>query len=96
MSKKWTYKSGDWWLLCDVCSKKIKASESKKRWDGFIVCAEDFEHRHPQDFVRARADKISVPYTRPQPIDTFTSIGYITDYFYNGYVDDNYVRSTSI
>lgn len=59
------YVSGQWNVTCDVCSKKIKAHEAKQRWDGFIVCQEDYEQRHPQDFVRARSDKISVPFQRP-------------------------------
>lgn len=68
------YKSGEWNVTCDVCSKKIKASESKQRWDGLIVCADDFEYRHPQDFVRARQDKISVPFTRPIPTLTYVTL----------------------
>ena len=79
------YKSGDWNITCDVCSKKIKASQAKKRWDGFIVCVDDFEMRHPQDFVRARQDKISVPYSRPIPTIIFT------DTNYNLYCDMQYV-----
>lgn len=63
--------SGAWNVTCDVCSKKIKASEAKQRWDGLIVCPSDFEHRHPQDFVKAKTDKITVPYVRPIPTDTF-------------------------
>lgn len=59
--------SGDWLIICDVCSKKIKSSESKKRWDGLIVCEDDFEFRHPQDFVRAKTDKIAVPFIRKDP-----------------------------
>jgi len=68
------FQSGSWNLYCDVCSKKIKASEAKQRWDGFIVCAEDWEPRHPQDFVKAKVDKISVPFARPieQPIYNIT------------------------
>ena len=65
MSNNWYYTSGSWNLLCDSCNKKIKAHESKLRWDGFQVCPSCFETRQPQDFVRARQDKISVPYTRP-------------------------------
>lgn len=76
MSKTWGYVSGDWWVICDVCSKKVKASKSKKRWDGLIVCDEDFEPRHPQDFLRVRSDKISVPFTRPRPTDSFVSVTY--------------------
>lgn len=71
------YVSGDNNLICDVCGKKMKSSKAKHRWDGFVVCAEDYEPRHPLDFVRARQDKISVSVTRPEPTDTFTTIAYI-------------------
>lgn len=73
MSRDWNYKSGDWWILCDSCGRKIKASEARHRWDGFIVCQADFEMRHPQDYIRAKMDKISVPFIRPRPTDTFTN-----------------------
>lgn len=71
MSKGWSYDSGDWWIICDVCSKKIKASESKQRWDGLIVCPDDWELRHPQDFLKVKEDKITVPFSRPRPTDSF-------------------------
>lgn len=91
MSKGWNYKSGDWLVICDSCSKKIKASKSKERWDGFRVCSECWEPRHPVDFIRSRADKISVPFTRPQPQDTFINVNYVTLY-----VDSGYFESTGI
>ena len=53
------FKSGDNWVECDICGMDIYASDSKKRWDGLIVCSDDWEMRHPQDFVRARKDKIA-------------------------------------
>lgn len=65
------YVSGAWNVICDSCGKKIKASEAKQRWDGLIVCPADFEMRQPQDFVKARSDKITVPFTRPRPSDNF-------------------------
>ena len=72
MSKGWSYKSGDWNITCDSCGKKFKASHAKHRWDGFIVCHSCFEERHPQDYIKAKTDKISVPFVRP-PNDTFIS-----------------------
>ncbi len=69
------YISGEWNVICDVCSEKIKAHEARKRWDGFIVCPDDWEERHPQDFVRARQDKITVPFMRPRPPDVFVDDG---------------------
>lgn len=77
MSKAWTYRSGDWLAICDVCGKKMKASHARHRWDGLIVCDEDFEHRHPQDFLKVKQDKITVPFTRPRPQDVFVTVNYI-------------------
>ena len=58
---------GDYNALCDECGFKYKASQLKLRWDGLRVCEKDFEHRHPHDFIRARYDDQSVPWTRPEP-----------------------------
>ena len=66
--------SGEWNVTCDVCSKKIKAHQARQRWDGFIVCPDDYETRHPQDFVQAKQDKISVPFQRPIPTLAFLEL----------------------
>ena len=84
------YVSGNWNVICDVCSKKIKASDAKQRWDGLIVCPSDFEHRHEQDYVRARTDKITVPFTRPIPPLPFTNVSYIIYYVDPDWVVNNY------
>lgn len=86
MSRGWKYKSGDFWVTCDICSKQILASESKERWDGFRVCKEDWEPRHPQDFIKTKLDKITVPFSRPEPEDTFVYVPYVVLY-----VEDNYL-----
>ena len=84
MSKGWRYDSGDWLIICDSCGTKVRASQTRQRWDGFQVCPGCFEQRHPQDFVRASADKISVPFTRPQPArDVFIEVG-LQDHAMNG------------
>jgi len=89
--KKNFYISGEWNVTCDVCSRKIKAHEAKQRWDGFIVCPDDFEHRHPQDFVKAQTDKISVPFVRPIPEYIFVVVPYNlywdSPYTVSGYID---------
>lgn len=61
------YKPGDWNAICDRCGFKFKASELKEEWTGLMVCPEDFELRHPLDFVKGRADQISVPWVRMEP-----------------------------
>lgn len=65
----WTYDSGQFNLYCDVCARKIKAQDAKHRWDGLIVCHADWEPRQPQDFVKAKIDKITIPFARP--IETY-------------------------
>jgi hypothetical protein len=71
MSKGWCYTPGEWYVTCDVCGKKMKSSKARHRWDGFIVCDADFEHRHPQDFIRPIKENISVPWTRPRGDEIF-------------------------
>jgi len=67
---------GNYNALCDSCGRKFKALDLKKRWDGLLVCQEDYELRHESDFLRVQKEKISVPFSRPYPAeDTF--LGYI-------------------
>lgn len=68
---------GDWNVLCDSCGRKFKASQVQKRWDGLMVCAEDWETRHPQNFLRVQKERIAVPFSRPYPAqDTFIPWNY--------------------
>ena len=94
MSKNY-YLSGEFNLTCDRCSKKIKAHQAKHEWTGFIVCGDCYETRHEQDFVRARQDKISVPFTRPRPVDVFVIVDYGM-YVDSGYVADGYFEGLTI
>ena len=73
MGKTWTYRSGDWNCICDICGIKIKASKTKQRWDGFITCPSCWEPRHSQDFIKVRQDKITVPFLRPRSEDLFVT-----------------------
>lgn len=66
-----SWESGKWNALCDVCGFKFKSSDLRKRWDGLMVCDDDWETRHPQDFIRAITDEYPLPWTRPDPGDTF-------------------------
>ena len=88
------YISGDHNVTCDVCSRKIKMSQARKRWDGFLVCPMDYEERHPQDFVRAKQDKIYVRDTRPIPTLIYTQI--LNLYVEDGYADIGYIETEVI
>ena len=74
MSYKPRYVKGDWTAICDACGRKFKASTLRKRWDGSMVCRDDFESRHPQDFVRAVSDTQVAPWIRDEPQDSFVAI----------------------
>ena len=70
MSKADTLKLGDWNAICDRCGFKFKASELKKTWDNLYVCEDDWEPRHPMDFLRGRPDDSSTPWNRPEGTDS--------------------------
>lgn len=65
------YAKGQWNIICDVCGRKVKSGDVRKRWDGAIVCQTDFESRHPLDFIRGRKESLTVPWTSPEPEDVF-------------------------
>lgn len=59
-----TYAHGQWLVICDVCGFRFHACDVKKRWDGFMVCADDWEKRHPSDFFKAPKENTGVPFVR--------------------------------
>jgi len=65
------FKSGEWNFICDVCGFKKKISEGRKRWDGLLVCHEDWEVDHPQKYLRVRETGTAVPIIRDEPTDNF-------------------------
>ena len=67
-------KLGDWNACCDVCGFKFKASQLQRRWDGYMVCAADYEQRHPQDLIKLKPDRQAVPWARPVPTDQFVTV----------------------
>lgn len=59
------FKSGKWNAVCDVCGFNFKNTDLKLRWDGLMVCKDDWETRHPQELIRPIPDRTQVPWTRP-------------------------------
>jgi hypothetical protein len=72
-------KLGDWNVICDSCGRKFKASSMRKRWDGLLVCREDFEVKHPQLSMKVRGDKQTIPIPRPEAEDQFIQVCWIWD-----------------
>jgi len=78
MSYKAGWEPGVWSAICDVCGFRFKSTEIKDRWDGLKVCLKDWEPRHPQDFVKARRERITPPWTRPEvEPDQFIEVCYL-------------------
>lgn len=69
---------GKWLVICDRCGfKKTNDQVAKEPWTNLIVCKDTcWEPRHPQEFVRPRPDEQKVPFTRPEPADTFVEVTY--------------------
>lgn len=71
---KYTYKPGEWNVLCMVCGFRFPASKIKHRWDGVLVCKECWEQRHPQELIRLAPEDMSVPFSNPEPEYTFVGV----------------------
>jgi len=67
-----------WNAVCDVCGYEFKNHQLKQRWDGKMVCKEDWEPRHPQDFAKIPRTEQPLPWTRPEPADIDVSPTYDT------------------
>ncbi len=69
---------GDSKAVCDVCGFHMHQSDLRKRWDGAMVCDADWESRHPQDLIKARAERNNVKDARPEPEHRFLGTNEIT------------------
>jgi hypothetical protein len=68
-----------WRAICDRCGFNRLNHELRREWTGLMVCRETcWEARHPQDFVRGKADRQNPPWVRPEPEDNFISVFSIT------------------
>ena len=57
---------GDWNVVVDCCGRTRKFSQTRKQWDGLIVCPEHYDARHPLDFIKSTYDDQRVPVARPE------------------------------
>ena len=83
--KRYSYKPGEWNVLCAVCGFRFPASKIRTRWDGVLVCPEDYETRHPQDLIRIPQEDTSIPYSNPE-VYTFIE-GVCTEYSRHPYAN---------
>jgi hypothetical protein len=65
------FEAGQWNVICDRCGFQFKSRELRAEWTGLRVCGGCHDTRHPQDFVKGKADKQNVPWSRPEAPDLF-------------------------
>lgn len=74
MSESTKYKAGTWYQICDQSGFKVRATKTKKQWNGYVVRKQSWEARHPQDLVRGVADYQAVPEARPRPSEVYVKL----------------------
>jgi hypothetical protein len=50
--------------VCDRTGFAVMSNETVKQWNGIVVRKKNAEPRHPQEFVRGRGDRQTVPMPR--------------------------------
>lgn len=67
------YASGKYALgICDQCGQQYMLNELKKTWEGFKVCQECYEPKHPQlEPLRAVSDPQALYQPRPEKYEIF-------------------------
>lgn len=64
--------SGDYNVISDRSGQKLKRSECRFTWDGFLVGNDEWEEKQPQIDLRGRDEQIAVKDARPrQPVKFF-------------------------
>ncbi len=64
--------------ICQRCGLEYPLHKLRKEWTGLLVCKEDFDYRHPQEFVKGVVDKQTVDHPAPEPTDYFLSTNEVT------------------
>lgn len=58
--------------ICDASGFEFPLSQLVRQWDGALVHPRFLDKRNPQDWA-AHVRESTLPYTRPEPTDTFLS-----------------------
>ena len=65
------WKSGGHWVECMRTCRVIRVQDTRKEWTGSLVAKEEWEPRHPQDFIRGIPDDTQAKgYTNPEGAGT--------------------------
>lgn len=88
MSRRTYWKEGGYKAICDSCGFEFKDSELQERYDGMMVCKEDWEPHHPSEKTIQIRSPRALPWTRPEGTDQFIVSGsFCTPDGFNGTTD---------
>ena len=74
------YITGSHWAVCDSCGFQFRSEDLTETWDKLWVCDEDFETRHPQEFLRVKEEHGYVDQPiRPEDTSNTVIIGFGSD-----------------
>ena len=67
------FRSGDHYVICDICGFRRYASECRMQWDNLFVCADTcYSPKHPQfQPPKPLHEKQTVEINRPEKEDKF-------------------------
>jgi len=71
---------GDYNVISDRSGQKLKRSQCRYTWDGFLVGIDEWEAKQPQIDIKVRAEQIAVPDSRPRGPLKFESTGVNYDF----------------
>jgi hypothetical protein len=63
--------------ICDRSGFRVKAGKLLEEWTGLAVKPEFYDSRHPQEFVRGRAERV-VEQLSPEPEEEFLSVNQVS------------------
>lgn len=65
-----SYRPGSHYVIDDRTGARIRVEDARQEWNGAVVHRDEFEERHPQEFVRGRVDRqVAEGVKRPEPVD---------------------------
>lgn len=73
------YIPGDPWVICDRSGFKVRRSQTKKTWDGYLVWKKYWYPEHPQDHIRAVPDRQAVKGGRSEPDPVYLAVNEVTE-----------------
>ena len=65
---------GEWQAACQVCGWVFPSGDIKRRWDGLLVCKQDYETRHPQDMIKVRGERHFPSFISPEPSEIYQGV----------------------